>query len=360
MYALMSQGLLVTGMLSLLTGCQGGSAENPSDSNLNIVGGQLEAGHPEVLRALTGNNPVRVCTGVVISEDVMLMAGHCVNDQTITQGVTVETSSTAGQKLNSKVIVGYNALRGATRLNASSARYDLAAVVYPKGTFKPPYAKLATTPAKKGDLVKLVGFGASSFEDAAANVPLDGRKRSGHNTLIDSVNGLHFLEANIKAKNLSNNAVAAFGDSGGPVYRNGEFVGIVAGLYFANTRGPIKVANDASGKPQLPIAQAEIAGNVIVDLQSAESKGLIEAATKGNPLALDQSKVFIAQPGDDYLAVCFGGGGGGGGDGPLGGLGGGGSGPLGGLLQRLLSAFGGGGLGGGQVPEGSGTAPLGG
>jgi len=354
----LSQGLLVTGLVSFLTGCMG-----TNDSDAKIVNGQIETGHPEVVRVLTGSSPVRVCTGVVISDTVLLMAGHCVAEKTLTEGVTVEKTNTvaaSGQKLNSKVIVGYDALRGAARLSPSSARYDLAAVVYPKGTFQPPYAKLAKAPAKKGDIVQLVGYGASSFEDIAANVPLDGLKRSGTNKLIDSKDGLYFLEANIKAKGLDNNAVAAFGDSGGPVYRNGEFIGIVAGLYFADARGPIKVSTDASGKAVMPLAQATTAGNAIVDLQSSEAKAVIDAATLGNPLALDQSRAATIQQGDEYLPVCFGGGGlggllGGGEGGPgRGTLGG--SGPLGGLIQRLLAAFGGGAGAGGQAPVGAGGA----
>jgi hypothetical protein len=352
---ILTHGLLVTGLVSYLTGCIGNSSENAGESGVKIVGGQLESGHPEVLRVLTGNNPVRVCTGVVISETVMLMAGHCVTDKTLTEGVTVEKASAvaaSASKLNSKLIVGYNALRGVERINPSSARYDLAAVVYPKGTFQPPYAKISSTPSQKGDIVKLIGYGASSFEDIIANVPVDGRKRSGTNTLIDAKNGLYFLEANIKSKNLTNNAVAAFGDSGGPVYRNGEFIGIVAGLYFTDARGLIKVPSDASGNPILPLAQATMAGNAIVDLQSPEAQAVIDAANAANPLALDQTKVAISQQGDEYLAVCFGGGG----NNPLGGgsnRGGDGSGgrrgPLGGLIDRLLGAFGGGGIGG-QTP----------
>lgn len=373
---ILTHGLLVTGLVSYLTGCIGSSSENPGESSVKIVGGQLENGHPEVLRAFIGKVPdkdavfrggevrLRVCTGVVISDSVMLMAGHCITEKALTEGVSVEKSSAAAasaSNLISTVIIGYNALRGVERINPSSARYDLAAVVYPKGSFKPPFVNLAS--AQKGDIVKLVGYGASSFEDIVANLPVDGRKRSGTNTLIDGKNGLYFIEANIKSKNLPNNAVAAFGDSGGPVYRGGELIGIVAGLYFKNERGLIKVQNDASGNPILPLAQATMAGNAIVDLQSPESQAVIKAALTANPLALDQSKVAISQQGDEYLSVCFGGGGGGGNN-PLsnilgnnpGGGGGGARGPLGGLIDRLLGAFGGGGIGGQTpvAPQGSG------
>jgi V8-like Glu-specific endopeptidase len=362
----LSHGLLITGVLSLLTGCALNSESDPK-----IVGGQIDTAHPEVVRVLTGSNPVQVCTGVVISDALLLMAGHCVAEKTLVEGVTVEKTNNvvaSGQKLNSKVIVAYDALRGAARLSPSSARYDVAAVVYPKGTFQPPYAKIAKTPAKKGDVVTLVGYGASSFEDIAANVPLDGLKRSGTNTLIDSKNGLYYLEANIKAKGLNNNAVAAFGDSGGPVYRGDEFIGIVAGLYFSDASGQIKVTSDASGKANLPLAQATTAGNAIVDLQSREAKAVLDAASLANPRALDQSQVTIDTQGAEYLPVCFGGGGGGpgglggpgGASGP-GGPGGGifGGGPLGGLIQQLLALFPGS-AGGAQAPQGSGTSGIGG
>ena len=228
---------------------------------------------------------------------------------------------------------------GATQIDDKIAASDLAAVVYPKGTFKAPYAALAETSAAQNDVVTLVGYGAASFTDIAANAPL-GVKRSGKNRLTQAKDGVYYLSADIKAKDLVQNAVAAPGDSGGPVYNeSGKLIGIIVGLDFTDQSGKVlPIVEDANKKLVLPLDRASKARNIMVDLSSLQSKVILEAAAANNQLMVDQTPVAPAVNATKYLAICSGSGG----SNPLSNLLGNnenGGGPLGGLLGPLLRLF---------------------
>jgi V8-like Glu-specific endopeptidase len=328
-------GAAILGASFIQAACYKASPNGGDDSQAKIVGGALETGKSEVVRLLLGNDPLRICTGVIISDSTVLLAGHCIDAKAKEQaGVTVE-----GLGVMSKNIFSYKQVMGATQIDDTIAASDLAAVVYPKGTFKAPYAALAETSAAKNDVVTLVGYGAASFTDIAANAPL-GVKRSGKNRLTQAKDGVYYLSADIKAKDLVQNAVAAPGDSGGPVYNeSGKLIGIIVGLDFTDQSGKVlPIVEDANKKLVLPLDRAANARNIMVDLSSLQSKVILEAAAANNQLMVDQTPVAPAVNATKYLAICSGSGG----SNPLSGLLGNnenGGGPLGGLLGPLLRLF---------------------
>lgn len=285
------------GAFVLQSACAGSSSQPSDDSRAKIVNGTVDTGHPEVLRLLMGRDPVRGCTGVAISDTVILMNSHCVDAKTYTEGVTIE-----GSGANSKTIVSQKALEGATRITGNAVKYDVAAAIFPAGTFQST-AKIAKASAAKGALVTLVGYGAASFENMAENAPL-GEKRSGTNTLVDAKNGAYYLYSNLKDKAAPHNAVAAIGDSGGPAYNEqGELIGLISALYFMEGNSVIPLTKDAAGKTTLPLDRATFAGNALVDLLGPEAQKVIQAAQTGVAKSL---KDDIKLAGDEYLAVCFG------------------------------------------------------
>jgi hypothetical protein len=281
-----------------------------SDSGLNVVGAQRENGYPEVKLVQADQVQLGLCTGVAVSDTTMLMAGHCIKSGSIEHGIrSPDTNTPANQ------VIFWNAVAERYLLTMHDAARDLAVVVFPPNSLKPPYAKVAvlsdaqgmvatlSRAPRLGEQVKLVGYGATTFSAIATvqNGTL-GTKNSVHNQLAEFV-GIDCDENSvcddqvivIESQIVSNRGngelelsapIAASGDSGSPLFYKqdgqGELVlGIGAAVAaFDNNGTLIRPAKSPSGIYQLNIAGAAKVRNLYTDLTSTASVTLMQLAVQ--------------------------------------------------------------------------------
>lgn len=281
-----------------------------SDSGLNVVGAQRENGYPEVKLVQADQVQLGLCTGVAVSDTTMLMAGHCIKSGSIEHGIrSPDTNTSANQ------VIFWNAVAERYLLTMHDAARDLAVVVFPPNSLKPPYAKVAvlggaqgmvatlSRAPRLGEQVKLVGYGATNFSAIATvqNGTL-GTKNSGHNQLAEFV-GIDCDEnivcddqvIVIESQIVSNHGngelelsapIAASGDSGSPLYykqdnREEVVVGIGAAVAAFDKNGTlIPPTKSPSGLYQLNLAGAAKVQNLYTDLTSTASVTLMQLAVQ--------------------------------------------------------------------------------
>ena len=184
-----------------------------------IVNGLVDTGHPSVARIpttkdLSPSGPA--CTGVLISSNTVLTAAHCVETG---RRYPVEFAGGAGFSGIATRHPGYNSSTG---LN------DLAVISTLDKMARPFHARLATS-VSAGQAITLSGYGRTG-----ANVPQDGIKRYGTNT-IDSVDSNRFYFDTDLTSPPGTEAATCYGDSGGPAFLGGVTSDCVGGI----TRGQV-------------------------------------------------------------------------------------------------------------------------
>lgn len=281
-----------------------------SDSGLNVVGAQRENGYPEVKLVQADQVHLGLCTGVAVSDTTMLMAGHCIKSGSIEHGIrSPDTNTPANQ------VIFWNAVAERYLLTMHDAARDLAVVVFPPNSLKPPYAKVAvlggaqgmvatlSRAPRLGEQVKLVGYGATTFSPIAKvqNGTL-GTKNSGYNKLEDFI-GIDCGDSSecddqvivIESQIVSNRGngelelsapIAASGDSGSPLYykQDGEWevvLGIGAAVAAFDKNGTlIPPTKASSGLYQLNLDGAVKVRNLYTDLTSTASVTLMQLAVQ--------------------------------------------------------------------------------
>ncbi len=308
-------------------------------SEAKVAGGVATQGFPELHHFEVDSARGRVCTGVAVSPNTALMAAHCIKASTIDNGVMLPKRDPAtdrllpGEGIRSKKIYAWFALKGVETMDERYAARDIAVVVFPEGTFTS-FAPLSRASGLQQE-VQVVGYGAAGFDGLSAQVRSSrGVKRAGKNKLSQMRSDLLVVSAIIKDVG-PNNAVAASGDSGGPLLdANGGIIGIAAAMYLLNANGQIApLTTDVDGY-KIPVAQGAVkAFNFYADINSPASVRLLRYAV-GQGLAVipgvQGSKEPLDLSDDEWthesvsgdlgpmVAMC-GGGGGGGGDGGFGG-----------------------------------------
>jgi hypothetical protein len=295
---------LVTGPVALLILLSGACRSSQSDdTEVKVVGGSetKKGEYDSVIRLLVDVGSARFCTGVVVSETTVLMAGHCIKNSTLAHQIYAERPSymKAGSAIKSHKIYAWSAIAGLELLNDKTIQRDLAIVTFPKSKdandfqgFKGPYVKIASSvlQGKRVDdkeLVTIVGYGANELSNDSIVRDHMGVKRAGQN-VIDSYKGHYLIKGTVAASESKTNAVAASGDAGAPLLnKNGELIAIGAGMLLAQSpmsaqqdgsAVTTKIIDDESGYPMHSLDGAVYAYNAFVDLSSKESQTLMAYA----------------------------------------------------------------------------------
>ncbi len=234
-----------------LTAC---GVSTPESSDLKVTNGQVisEDVYPEVLmlEISTPSGKPGICTGTFISDAVALTAAHCVNngqpddDGKVDMEIHYVHGSDGVQNLDSnknqnrlaKAVAAYQNKAWQATGGGVNPR-DLGIVVFPKGTAKR-WATIATRKPTVGDDFVIVGYGLNELMDWGAKA---GVKRMGKNKIKVLENGFIKFEGtprNLDADGI--NSASASGDSGGPLFVNGELVGTTSG---GGVRGNVKASN---------------------------------------------------------------------------------------------------------------------
>lgn len=330
---------LVSMGLSSLGACSNETAHTSTDSSeVKIVGGQAVSAEqfPSVIKLVvkpsTGFfvNNEQICTGVIINSETVVAAAHCIKKagtaaagkpryQGITAALTIQgfNGNRAAQALAGWA---YPETIGSDTILEEHIGIDLTVIKFAPNTFVlPRYPQLPAprTPGEtiaevapainlQGSEVTLVGYGATSADMRTGA----GNKNAGKNQIAASMGDRGYLT--VVGSLSKREAVAAKGDSGGPVFASDGTNpdGILLGIGSAYA------------------VQGDQVTNFFVDLSSIQSQALLTYAS-GRMNDGDFSKVvrFGSTNAGRFEAMC----GGGGGGNPLSGLLGGGKGAGGSL-----------------------------
>jgi secreted trypsin-like serine protease len=234
--------------LALVSACGSG----PDASSTKITNGLLvdESEYPavvNVLRRVLDKDGKFIgsatCTASWIDEVTLITAAHCLGDEdSDSKGqmikpnivVFVVTDHTTTPKLTKAVTTAVEAYRNkAWEKQKGYNKYDLALIrVPPARPGERPRGRLSINHSgvKVGDAVQIIGYGFNNMSFLGKGG--DDKKRIGNN-VIDSIRD-GYLNISGVSKDKSGGATgedssAGNGDSGGPMIRDGQLVGIASG-----------------------------------------------------------------------------------------------------------------------------------
>lgn len=226
----------------------GQQAIDQQESRLKVTNGVAveQNSYPEVVEIVTGyqNGSIGRCTGTFMNDYQLLTAAHCVvgTDMGDPQVYVLEEDvDEAGQAFKK---AGAKALSIAVHQDypddQSIQPTDLAVVDFPANTSEH-FAQLRTAKPKKGEDLKIVGYGNNRTYMDYFGLSGDGGgvKRDGVNVVDEVVDGyITFIgipEASSEEVEAGTQSLAGSGDSGGPLFIDGQLAGVTSGggLYWA-------------------------------------------------------------------------------------------------------------------------------
>jgi hypothetical protein len=285
---------------------------------------------------LSDKSQAGICTGVAVSHNAVLIAGHCVKDGTIDWSVRSPDTG-----VDAKKIVMWTQLINRQRMSMQDASRDLAVLVYPPNALKPPYAVVAQSLPKAGTPVKVVGYGATSFDSQASlHSGQVGRKNSGTNQIKrieysacdEDISNCRerviVTHAGVNPDGTLSGAAAAPGDSGSPIFLMGApggeqtptVVGIGAAVGARDRQGALLAPiqeTDGEGKSHYKINFQGTATieNLYVDVTSPASATILQLATcfgaeipgyepKSNCEKIpEEDAVWMQKPSPDFIGA---------------------------------------------------------
>jgi secreted trypsin-like serine protease len=241
-----SISLVVFSSLLALTAC----GENTT-AELKVTNGQIiqESDRPEVVnlyRRVYQNGQLKggsTCTGTWIDTNTILTAAHCTGDgpsdadgkvsdaQIMVFEVTDHSTMPKQTKLITKVLEVYRNKQWEAKKGYN--RYDLAilktedkkADERPRGE-----ARISRVAPLKGEAIEIVGYGY--YDMSTFGKKGDDQKRVGRNKIDSVSNGFINIAGEVKDKSggaTGEASSAGQGDSGGPMFRKGELIGVASG-----------------------------------------------------------------------------------------------------------------------------------
>lgn len=233
--------ILFVAILSSLVGCSESSFSGPASSSdftssYGILGGvNVQNLDPVALSAvmLINLESNEVCTGTLVSRNVVLTAAHCVpaakeNLQVFLALNPLAEDSDAEGRLVEKIVLHPNFSRSEPLISVDLAMISLRENA--SGTYKPASLVKSGMSLHEGQKVLLAGYGTSSVSQSEGF----GRLRKVSAT-IASAEGLFFEIDQAQGKGICN------GDSGGPVFiktsQNVKLVGVSKLMYDKKQSG---------------------------------------------------------------------------------------------------------------------------
>lgn len=231
-------------LLSPLQSCKTTQGSDP-----RVIGGREDLENKLLPKTVGVDVGGGLCTGVFISDNVLMTAGHCVVEGIRGFTVVSKIEPFASERPFSSQIVRHPSFPPGG-LNYGSYFADVALAIFPNGTApKEMIAKLATTPPRAGDHVRFAGYGQYTYKPGGNTD--EGIRRYGENKVAwvdEGANGIFKIEGIPFADGRPGedfDAATAPGDSGAPLYNDAEeIIGTVStGAINQNRRKETFFAN---------------------------------------------------------------------------------------------------------------------
>lgn len=165
----------------------------------------------------------KTCSGVYISDSVILTAAHCIPGKVNSDGLVSENIYVVGKGLASTYAMRHPKFD----FNSNITFYDVGVIFTPKQTASifTPHAKEGDSKPSIGEHVLLAGYG-SNDENSKPTL------RIGHNK-INQVEQLEYIISkwiSLRKKAPGVDVIAQKGDSGGPLFYKNKVIGVCASL----------------------------------------------------------------------------------------------------------------------------------
>lgn len=308
-------GAIVLGLFSLNACRISSDSSGNGNSEVKVVNGSAVTGRDSTLAKSVfhvnvmeenGGAVEKSCTAAAISENVAILAAHCIPRG----GSAPSRLKIEGKNASVKQIVGPESLYEATILSEKDAAMDLAALVL-ESSSGPVFsgqeiATIAPTSAIAGTAVKMIGFGATELEALKnpSSPTASGQAAVGSQQILSADGSTYELKASEKDLLNPNSGVsiAAPGDSGAPLFnQDGQLIGLLVGLSYHNSGKPMDLSQDLAQIETLADS-ADAYGNKAVDLKSSNAQKVIQIALGQSvgPISY-QASGSEAKP---HLAIC--------------------------------------------------------
>lgn len=219
------------------------------DSSLDVNNGEdiTESNHPSVvLLIMSTGGGQGICTGTFVNDSQVVTAGHCVHGLDPKYPAMAAVAVSEGSDGNPEYKVRARALnlvqhpKYSMTLDNGVNGFDLAVVNFPANSAPAVSTIASQEPELEADLT-IVGYGNNrTYIDAAGRLNGDGAgtKRMGTNSVAAKEEGFLTFYGLPKAESPYQKGewvTAGSGDSGGPMFVDGELVGVTSGGGLAET-----------------------------------------------------------------------------------------------------------------------------
>ncbi|MFW7379972.1 MAG: trypsin-like serine protease [Oligoflexus sp.] len=226
------RGFTLVMALAGLTAACGGEAPKEG-SKIKITNGmEIPNGEFPSVVLLYDAAAGSICTGTFVTETIVLTAAHCSmsgrvdSDGNVDMTMSIIEITDAANKEAEVVGTSTKVVRNPQwdRNGKNVNRYDLGLVYFERGVARA-VSEIASKPARSGDQFTIVGFGLSSNDQSTAGI-----KRMGENRVSSMSGGfIQFTGKSGTTNGDGTDSSAGSGDSGGPLFINGELAGVTSG-----------------------------------------------------------------------------------------------------------------------------------
>lgn len=237
--------------LAAVTACGTGAKEETSSSKVTNGVKINGATFPSTVLLITlSPEGESICTGTFVNDSQVVTAGHCVEGLSKTKPNMIVATEVNGQIAPIAQAVSW-VRNPKYSLAQGVSPYDVSVITFPAQS-APAVSPIAAAAPKAGDVFTIVGFGNNqNFLDNTGNLNGAGAgvKRAGSNRIGQVAGGMISFAGLTGIENIESEGIkegqyvsSGSGDSGGPMFVNGQLVGVTSGGGLSQTEDGLEIA----------------------------------------------------------------------------------------------------------------------